>query len=230
MSEDWDVAVAIVAHPDDLEYGPASAVARWTSQGKSVVYVVASHGEAGLDAMPPDKAAALREREQRDSAAVVGVNEVVFLDHADGCIEYGLALRRDMASALRRYRPDIVVITNFDLTWGDGEVNHADHRAVGLAALDACRDAANRWMFPELGAPWHGVEAVYVAGSPTPSHFVDVAEHLEIGIASLREHKVYIEGLGRHFDPEEFLRDLTGFGGAVAGCESAVLFQRYTLG
>ncbi|MGH9095747.1 MAG: PIG-L deacetylase family protein [Acidimicrobiales bacterium] len=231
VPEDWNRAVAIVAHPDDLEYGAASAVARWTGQGREVAYVLATRGEAGIDGMDPARAATEREAEQHRSAAAVGVDRVEFLDHADGSVAYGLDLRRDLAGAIRRLQPDVVFTMNFDLTWGDGgAVNHADHRAVGLATLDACRDAANRWVFPEAGPPWQGTTYAYVAAPTDPTHYVDVGATLDRGVASLREHRVYIEGLGREFDPDQFLRDQAGFGGMAAGCEYAVLFQRFQVG
>ena len=88
----------MVADPDDLEYGVASAVARWTAQGKDVMYVLATSGEAGIDGMPPDEAGPLREEEERRSADVVGVSHVEFLGHPDGVVEYGVALRRDFAA------------------------------------------------------------------------------------------------------------------------------------
>src|ERR1700680_3204922 len=97
MPEDWNRAVAIVAHPDDLEYGAASAVARWTAQGKEVSYVLATRGEAGIDAMAPARAGPVREEEQRRSAARVGVGHVEFLGHSDGSVEAGLPLRHDLA-------------------------------------------------------------------------------------------------------------------------------------
>jgi LmbE family N-acetylglucosaminyl deacetylase len=129
---------------------------------------------------------------------------------------------------LRRLRPDVVIAANFDLTWGDGGgLNHADHRAVGLAAIDACRDAANRWLFPELGEPWQGIGAAYVAGSNPPTHYVDVGDTLALGIKSLEEHRAYIDGLGRDFDAEEFLTNMAGFGGMAAGCDRAVLFRQF---
>jgi len=228
VDEDWERGVAIVAHPDDLEYGSASAVARWTAQGKEVSYLLATRGEAGIDGMAPEHAGPLREEEQRRSAARVGVSHVEFLGHADGSVEPGMTLRRDLAGALRRLRPDVVLTMNFELTWGEsGNVNHADHRAVGLATLDACRDAANRWMFRDLGDPWQGVKVVYVAGTSAPTHFVDVTATIDAGVASLREHKAYIDGLGRDFDADEFLRNIAGFGGMAAGCEYAVLVQAF---
>jgi len=228
VDEQWERAVAIVAHPDDLEYGAASAVARWTAQGKEVSYVLATRGEAGIDAMAPEQAGPLREQEQRRSAATVGVRHVEFLGHRDGGVEPGLALRRDLAGALRRLRPEVVLTMNFELTWGEGgNVNHADHRAVGLTTLDACRDAANRWMFTDLGDPWQGISVVYVAGASAPTHFVDVTDTIDAGVASLREHQAYIDGLGTDFDPDEFLRSIAGFGGMAAGCEYAVVLQAF---
>jgi LmbE family N-acetylglucosaminyl deacetylase len=228
IAEDWERAVAVVAHPDDLEYGAASAIARWTAQGKDVSYVLATSGEAGIAGLAPDRSGPLREEEQHRSAAVVGVHHVEFLGHPDGAVEYGLALRRDVAGALRRLRPEVVIGMNFDLTWGEGgSVNHADHRAVGLATLDACRDAANEWVFPELGDRWGGIKAVYIGGTDAATHFVDVTGTIQRGIDSLRQHRAYIEALGTDFDPDTFLRNIAGYGGMAAGCEYAVLFQAY---
>lgn len=231
MPEDWDRAVAVVAHPDDLEYGVAAAIARWTGQGRQVSYLLATKGEAGIEGMAPEVVAPLRQDEEKRSAAVAGVTGVEFLDHPDGLVEYGVALRRDIAAALRRLRPDVVITMNFDLTWGDeGPVNHADHRAIGLATLDACRDAANSWLFPDTGAAWQGIKAIYVAGTADPTHYVDVTATIEAGVASLREHKVYLDGLGGDFDPGEFLRNAAGFVGLAAGCEYAVGLRRYPAG
>lgn len=231
MPEDWNRAVAAVAHPDDLEYGVASAVARWTGQGKEVAYLLATRGEAGIAGMHPGEVAPLRVEEERRSAAVVGVSEVEFLDHRDGVVEYGLPLRRDLAAAFRRLKPEVIVTMSFDLTWGDeGPVNHADHRAVGLAVLDACRDAANEWVFPEAGPRWGGIRDAYVATSRDPTYFADVTATIGTGVASLREHRAYIDGLGRDFDPDEFLRNMAGYVGLAAGCEYAVGFRRYPMG
>jgi LmbE family N-acetylglucosaminyl deacetylase len=231
MPEDWERAVAVAAHPDDLEYGAAAAVARWTRLGKNVSYLLATSGEAGIAGMKPAKVGPIRMEEERRSAAVVGVTHVEFLDHADGLVEYGIRLRRDLAAAFRRLRPDVVIATSFDLTWGEeGPVNHADHRAVGLAVLDACRDAANEWVFPEAGRPCPSISAAYVIGGGEPTHFVDVTDTIDLGIASLREHRAYIEGLGREFDPDVFLRDMAGYVGLGAGVEYAISMHRYPMG
>jgi len=231
MPEDWTRGVAVVAHPDDLEYGVAAAVARWTGQGKEIAYLLATRGEAGIAGMPPDQTGPLRVEEERRSAAVVGVSVVEFLDHADGLVEYGIPLRRDLAAAFRKLRPEVIITMSFDLTWGeDGPVNHADHRAVGLAVLDACRDAANEWVFPDAGPACRSIRDAYVASSGNPSHFADVTGTIDAGIASLREHRAYLEGLGGDFDPDEFLRNMAGYIGLGAGCEYAVGFRRYPMG
>jgi LmbE family N-acetylglucosaminyl deacetylase len=223
--------VAVVAHPDDLEYGVASAVARWTRQGKKISYLIATRGEAGIAGIAPAAAGPLREDEERRSAAIVGVSEVEFLGHQDGLVEYGIALRRDLAAAFRRLQPQVVITTSFDLTWGEeGPVNHADHRAVGLAALDACRDAANGWLFPEAGPPCSAIRDAYVAASGDPTHFADVTGTIDAGIASLREHRAYLDGLGGDFDPDEFLRNMAGYIGLGAGCEYALGLRRYPMG
>jgi LmbE family N-acetylglucosaminyl deacetylase len=229
MPEDWESAVAVVAHPDDLEYGAASAVARWTRQGKQVSYLLATKGEAGIAGMAPAQTGPLRVAEEQASAAVVGVADVQFLDFADGLVEYGIPLRRELAAAFRRLRPDVVITMSFDLTWGEeGPVNHADHRAVGLAVLDACRDASNEWVFTDAGPACPSIGGAYVIASGEPTHFVDVTDTIELGIASLREHKAYIDGLGGDFDPDQFLRDMAGYVGLGAGCDYAVGMRRFS--
>ena len=90
LPENWSRALAVAAHPDDLEYGAASAIARWTSQGKEVGYLMVTKGEAGIDSMHPDETGRLRMQEEINSARVVGVDSVEFLDCADGVVEYGL--------------------------------------------------------------------------------------------------------------------------------------------
>jgi LmbE family N-acetylglucosaminyl deacetylase len=231
MPEDWERAVAVVAHPDDLEYGAASAVARWTAQGKQVSYVLATRGEAGIAGMDPAEVGPLRVAEEMRGAAVVGVTDVEFLDHVDGLVEYGIPLRRDLAAAFRRLQPEVVITMSFDLTWGEeGPVNHSDHRAIGLAVLDACRDAANEWVFTESGPPCRTIKDAYVAATGNPTHFVDVTDTIDAGIASLREHRAYIDGLGGDFDPDEFLRNMAGYIGLAAGVDYAMGVRRYPMG
>ena len=222
--DDWSRALAIVAHPDDLEYGAASAIATWTDAGRRVGYLLASRGEAGIDTLEPAQCARVREAEERASAATVGVTDVQFLDHADGVIEYGIALRRDLALAIRASRPELLVTINHHASWGGRSFNIADHRNVGLAVLDAARDAGNRWVFPEAGLePWSGVRYVAVNAAPSPTHAVDVGAHLERGIASLECHAAYLAHVGG--DPRAMLTDRARADGAAFGREHAVSFE-----
>ena len=115
LPEDWDRALAIVAHPDDLEYGAASAIARWTSQGKEISYLLVTKGEAGIDSMTPEEVGPLREAEQRRAADIVGVQNVHFLDYRDGTIEYGLELRRDMSRIIRKHCPNILITLKYNV-------------------------------------------------------------------------------------------------------------------
>lgn len=235
MPEDWHRALAVVAHPDDLEYGCAAAIAVWTDGGRDVGYVLATRGEAGIDTLAPSECGPLREREQRASAAVVGVCTVEFLDHRDGVIEYGLALRRDIAAAIRRHRPELVITLNHRDTWGGVAWNTPDHVAVGRAVLDAAGDAGNRWIFPELVEqglePWNGVRWVAVAGSAHPTHAVDASAGLERAVGSLLEHRAYIEALTDE-DPQAYARGfLTGVArsaGERFGGRPAVAFELFT--
>jgi LmbE family N-acetylglucosaminyl deacetylase len=218
-----------------MEFGAAAAVARWTGQGKDVVYAMVTSGEAGIDGMAPEQAGPLREGEERASAAVVGVETVEFLGLPDGMIEYGLPLRRVLAAAIRRHRPEVVISMNHHDTFGPGMLNQADHIAVGKAVIDAVRDAANRWVFRELLdaglEPWSGVRAVLVAGSPQPTHAVDVSDTLDRGVASLLEHRAYIDGLGDpSFDPREFLESFARQVGTELGVTFAVSFETIAFG
>ncbi len=231
IPEDWNTALAIVAHPDDLEYGAASAVARWTTQGKTVNYVMVSRGEAGIDGIHPSETGPLRSQEEINAAAVVGVSGVDFLEYMDGIIEYGLPLRRDISRAIRRYRPDVVLTLSHHLQFPSGHLNMADHRHVGLAVFDAARDAANRWIFPELlneGLdPWQGVRFVAVFGPNRPTHGIDVTGFWEQGMRSLRQHAAYLEHLGQESADNtfEFLTNHAVEAGRAFGCRHAVFTE-----
>jgi LmbE family N-acetylglucosaminyl deacetylase len=176
--------------------------------------------------MAPAEAGPIRREEQRASCAVVGVTDVEFLGWPDGTIVEGLDLRADLAEAIRRHRPDVVVSINFRESWGGSSWNHADHRAVGRALLDAVRDAANPWIFADRGAAWDGVRFVAFGGSPQPTHAVDVTATFELGVLSLSAHRTYLEHLGGEVaSPAEFLRGAAVTTGERLGVELAAAFE-----
>ncbi|MGI8458684.1 MAG: PIG-L deacetylase family protein [Propionibacteriaceae bacterium] len=236
LDESWERALCVVAHPDDLEFGAAAAIARWTEQGKQVGYVMVTSGEAGIDAMPPPAAKPVREAEQIASARIVGVDVVEFLGLPDGVVEYGIPLRREICAVVRTHRPEIVITGNFRDSWGGASLNQADHIAVGKAVLDAVRDAGNRWVFPEQVTdrglePWGGVKAVWASGSPEAKHGVDTTATFQRGVESLRAHQAYIDGLGwADFDPEEFLEGGARQAGSRLGVPMAATFEVYAMG
>ncbi len=234
LPENWSKAVAIVAHPDDMEFGAAAAVARWTGQGKEVVYVMVTSGEAGIDGMHPDECRRVREAEEIESARIVGVDTVEFLGLQDGIVEYGVPLRRALAEVIRRHRPEIVLTGNFRDAFGHGMLNQADHIAVGRGILDAARDAGNRWIFNEQLVdglePWGGVRAVWAFGSPQAKHGVDTTDTFDAGVASLAAHAAYIDGLGwEGWDPREFLEGFGRQAGQGLGVAFATTAEVYPL-
>jgi LmbE family N-acetylglucosaminyl deacetylase len=222
--------LCVVAHPDDVEYGISSAVASWTARGVDVAYLLLTRGEAGMDSSPPERTAQLRTEEQIAGSRAVGVSEVEFLDHRDGMLEYGLGLRRDIARVIRRRQPDAVVVGSWEVEFG-GMLNQADHRVAGLAAVDALRDAGNRWVFPELldeGLQPHSVRWLLVGGDPRPTHGVDVTgEPLERGIASLEAHEQYLAALPGHPAPRMMITGFTAWQGKAMGVPHAVLFRAW---
>ncbi len=235
LDETWQRALCIVAHPDDMEFGAAAAVARWTGQGKWVGYAMVTSGEAGIDSMAPEECRVVREAEEIESARVVGVDTVDFLGQPDGILEYGVPLRRVLAAAVRRHRPDIVVTGNFRDTWGGRNLNQADHIAVGRAVLDAVRDAGNRWVFPEQltdgTEPWGGVREVWAFGSPGAAHGVDTSDSFDAGVTSLEAHGAYIDGLGwEDWDAREFLEGMARGTGQRMGTTFAAPFEVFAMG
>lgn len=229
---DWHRILCVVAHPDDMEYGTSAAVAHWSRSGKQVAYLLLTAGEAGMQ-IPPEEVGPLRAQEQQRACACVGVEHLTILDHPDGMLVYSLDLRRDIARVIREFRPDAVVTANFDLE-AYGSFNQADHRAAGLATVDAVRDADNTWVFQDLadeGLRKWSTKALLVAGHPHPTHGVIVEQQdVDASVASLASHEAYLEALPNHPKPEEFIPEVLREGGKATGQEYAVAFRVFDMG
>jgi LmbE family N-acetylglucosaminyl deacetylase len=226
----FQTVMVVVAHPDDIEYGMAAAVDRWVKAGKTVTYLLASRGEAGIDTMPPEEAGPVREAEERAGAKVVGVDVVDFLDFHDGVIEYGVPLRRELCRVMRMRRPDCVVSQGHDVRFMN-MLSQSDHRAVGLATLDAVRDCGNRWIFTDLAdqgiEPWTGIKTVLVGASPVATHYVEVADNLEPAISSLEAHHAYNDALPDDFPkPRDLVTMILGMPAESTGHPYSVAFER----
>jgi len=194
--------MVIAAHPDDAEFGPAGTAARWISDGSVGWLVCCTSGDQGGEDPDADPLAlaAVRETEQRAAAAVTGYAGVTFLHQPDGALANDLALRELLVREIRTFRPDAVLATDPEtLFHGDGGVNHTDHRAAGMAAVDAVYPAArNPMAFPALarsGLAAHVVRRLYLFWSNRANAWVDISPTLDRKIAALSEHRSQIRDL-----------------------------------
>ena len=178
--------MAIIAHPDDVEFLCGGTVALWCQQGVEVSYLILTNGNKGSDdpEMTPEKLSAIRQREQQAAADVLGVKEIVYFTEPDGELQHTLAIRKRVVAEIRRFQPDIVI--TFDPTHyfvGDTRINHSDHRVAGEITIDAVFPAArNRMYHPELldvGLEPHTVKEVYLMVAEQPNLWVDISEVLE---------------------------------------------------
>ena len=197
-------AMVIMAHPDDAEFLCAGTVARWCDQGWTVYYVLATSGDKGThdQSLSAQELAALREQEQREACAVLGVKEVIFLGYPDGFLEPTVEFRGQIVRLMRHYRPDVVV------TW-DGfrsAFNHADHRAVGIAVRDAIYPAVRDHLYyadqVADGLEAHQVNNLLLAGSDAPDYHVDISAYVDKKLEAILCHR---SQLG-HRSPEEIRR------------------------
>lgn len=202
-------AMAIVAHPDDIEFSCAGTLARWANDGARISYVICTSGDVGFDEpnMTKEKAAQIREAEQLAAADIVGASEVIFLHEPDGLLQPTIELRKKLVREIRRFQPEVVMCGDPTIVWaGNDYINHPDHRAAATAALDATFPAAGQpQLFEELaqeGLLAHKPRKVYVTSWRGADYFVDIEETIEIKIDALRAHKSQM----KDWDPEDFLR------------------------
>lgn len=189
-------ALAIFAHPDDVDFGAAGTVALWVEQGWDVRYVVVTSGQKGVQDAAADPVAfgRLREAEQRAAAAAVGVTDVTFLGHMDSQVVYGPELQKELSRQFRRHRPHRLLAMDPAVLPTDFFVNHPDHRHVGLATLDiTVTGGTTAAIFPELLAdeglePWRELEETWIMGPAGGETVVDISSTIDKKIAALLAH------------------------------------------
>jgi LmbE family N-acetylglucosaminyl deacetylase len=194
MEHTFTSALILFAHPDDAEFMCGGTVAAWTRAGCAVHYVVITDGSAGSNepGLSRREIAVFREREQRAAADVLGVESLTFLGETDGTLEVTLDTRRKVCREVRRLRPDVIVAPDPSrLWWGNGYINHWDHKQAGLLALTAVMpDAPTRPMFPELldeGFQPFEVPNLWLVSSE-PDTYVDISEEMDTKLAALAAH------------------------------------------
>ncbi len=224
-------AMVIHAHPDDQEFTVAGTLAKWARAGCEIVSVVITSGDAGSNdpAHGPDYKPVLsliREGEQKAANEVLGVKHTVFLRYADGELIADIPLRKELTRLIRRYRPEAVVTGDpTQLFYGNGYVNHPDHRAAAQAAIDAVfPSAGTRLIFTDLldeGLEPHNVKRLYVHGSEKPDTWVDIHDTLEVKIAALKKHASQIG----EWDVEKEMREWAAEAGKEKGLAAAEDFR-----
>jgi LmbE family N-acetylglucosaminyl deacetylase len=221
--------MVIVAHPDDADFGPAATIARWVGEGSVARLVCCTSGDAGGDdpEIDPLELARRREAEQRAAAVHVGYEEVTFLHRPDGALENDLALREQLVRLIREFRPDAVLTNDPTVLIGEeGYIQHTDHRAAAIAALDAVYPAArNAMAFPHLaraGLAPHEVARLYLFWPERPNAWVDVTATIDRKIAALREH---VSQIRKPDELEERIRGWAGEEGERVGVAAAESFR-----
>ena len=190
-------AMIITAHPDDAEFGIAGTVAKWTREGKEVVYIVCTNGNKGTDnpGISPEKLAQIREQEQMAAAKVLGVSDVIFLRHDDQTLEDTPEFRKEIVRLIRTYRPELVATCDPYRRY----IWHRDHRITGQVVLDAVFPYSRDYLaYPDLlrqGLQPHKVKEVLTWGSEQPDYFLNITDTYEIKMAALYCHQSQLESM-----------------------------------
>jgi len=192
------IAMSIHAHPDDQDFTVAGTLAKWAAAGCEIITLIITDGSAGSNA--PEHAAdykptlaSIREQEQIAANAILGIHETIFLHEPDGELEPTVALRKEVTKLIRRYKPDVVVTGDPQAVfYGNGYINHPDHRAAAQLALYAAfPSSGSRLLFADLleeGYEPHDVKRVYIHGSEKADTWVDISGTLETKIKALKQH------------------------------------------
>ena len=232
------IAMVIVAHPDDAEFGCAGSVAAWAREGWEIYFVICTDASGGGADEATDVGPAARKQitdtrkaEQREAARILGVKDVIFLDRPDGLLQPTIDLRRDLVRLMRRYRPTRVLCQSPERTWKPAYPigrHHPDHLAAGEATIAALYPACqNPWDFPELldeGLAPHKVRELYVMGAPEVNHVVDVSATFDLKLAALAAHHSQVGARMAELEPR--LRTWAAEMGAQHGFQYAELFHR----
>lgn len=225
-------ALVVMAHPDDVDFSCAGTIARWVKYGTRVRYVICTSGDVGIaeQGITREEAARIREEEQIKAAEILGVKEVVFLREPDGMLEATLGLRKKLVREIRKFRPEVLISGDPTVVWaGENYINHPDHRAAALAALEAVFPAAGQpHIFQELeeeGLTAHKTRKVYATSWGDATHFINIEDTIDLKIEALRAHKSQM----KDWDPEERMKEWAAENGKGKEMQFAESFRVITL-
>ncbi len=186
--------LVVMAHPDDCDFGAGGTIAQWSAKGIQVSYCIITNGDQGGEesGIPLEEMAQVRQKEQRDAGAALGVSDITYLNYRDGWLMPSIELRKEIVKAIRIAKPDRMVVQSPERNWERIFASHPDHLAAGETAIQAVYpDARNPYAFADLKEagfePWR-VREVWMTGSPTPNHFVDITDTFSKKMAALHAH------------------------------------------
>ena len=186
--------LVVMAHPDDCDFGAGGTIAQWSAKGIRVSYCIITNGDQGGEesGIPLEQMAQVRQKEQRDAGAALGVSDITFLNYRDGWLMPSIELRKEIVKAIRIAKPDRMLVQSPERNWERIFASHPDHLAAGETAIQAVYpDARNPYAFTDLKEagfePWR-VREVWMTGSPTPNHFVDITDTFSKKVAALHSH------------------------------------------
>ena len=216
-------AMAVFAHPDDVDFGCSGTLAAWIERGCKVTYCVLTSGQKGTHdpKMTPSKMAATREREQRAAGEAIGVTGFVFLRYQDGELERSMKLRGQVCLAIRQHKPEVVFTND---PWGHYQI-HPDHRVAGWSGMDGVIAARDHLFFPEQlkkGLKHHRVTRVLLFGTREPNIWFDISPTFDKKIAALQSHVSQVGGRG---DFPERMRAMSGMTGRAWNIPAAEAFR-----
>jgi len=225
--------MAIVAHPDDIEFGIVGTIARWVKAGTKMAYVLVTSGDVGIaePGMTKARAAEIREAETWAAAKIVGVEDVTFLHKPDGMVENTMELRKELVRQIRRFRPEVVFAMDPTVMYTPlGGINHPDHRAVGGATMDAIFPASGQPnLFQELeeeGFYAHKIRKVYISSRGEGDTYVDISSTIDLKIKALQAH---VSQVGSMEGLENRIRDWSARNGAGKEMANAEVFRVLTM-
>ena len=228
MIERPDRAMLVIPHPDDAEGGVGGTVAKWVAEGTEFVFVLCTNGDKGTSDpnMTTEKLAKIREGEQAEAAASLGVKEVIFLGYGDGELEDTREFRGELVHAIRKHKPQVVFCTDpFRQTF----YMHRDHRMSGQVTLDAVFPYARDFLhyhehIRDEGLETHKVADVLMWGTEHPDTFIDITDTIEDKINALKKHDSQLGNSGRNVD--NFVKQNAQRQGQLANMTYAEGFRR----